>query len=570
MSAAVASAARLVLPQPAAWSLSPRGGAVGRTVRRGTKVPRRTMNLLRRETLRIFLSICYVFHLCGQQAILEQDMHAIGQRGDAGYPQTAPWGFLLSLSSASRRAVGRCRGEIPCSVNASLWGGCGNSSTLGPVRAFLSAERLRVALKRAVADNGARILYPTRRVGGVCLRLLAPLLHPLLPCPPAFFFFAAPLPTMVALTTFVTPLSFQPRSRRSPPRLALVRTFVGLVAHPASLRAHLPASPAALLPSSVSSITMGLPRRLFSVLFRALVGTRVLNEPVVKALPLAAHDNGRGGGSSSDEDVEDAVGAAAAAAAAAGALRGDILVLHTRYLSEDGSSVDYDGLRSSPEFAAYVDRTRTLGALAPELLTKRQRLVLFMNLYNALTIHAVCVAGASTSSLGRLIWTTRMAYKVGDHVYSLNDMENGVLRGNSRVLIFSPPFGPSDPRRRVALPAAEPLIHMALNCAAASCPPVRYFEEDNVERALEGAASSFLSDDANCAVDTKGRTVHLSAIFSWYAVDFGGGSDEGVLRWVRDHLPEASDKRAELTDLLSSSGAPVRIQINKYDWSLNN
>lgn len=374
---------------------------------------------------------------------------------------------------------------------------------------------------------------------------------------------------MVALTTFVTPLTVHSRARRSPPRLAFVRTFAGLVAHPASLRARLlPASPAALLPSSVSSMTMGLPR-LFSIFFRALVGTRVLNEPVVKALPVAARGNRRSGSSSSDEDVEDAVGAAAAAAAAAGALRGDILALHTRYLSEDGSSVDYDGLRTSPEFAAYVDRTRTLGALSPEVLTKRQRLVLFMNLYNALTIHAVCVAGASTSSLGRLIWTTRMAYRVGDHVYSLSDMENGVLRGNSPMLIFSPPFGPSDPRRKVALPAAEPLIHMALNCAAASCPPVRYFEEDNVEEALEGAASSFLSDDANCAVDSKARTVHLSAIFSWYAVDFGGGSDEGVLGWVRDHLPEASDKRAELTDLLSSSGSPVRVQINKYDWALN-
>lgn len=395
-------------------------------------------------------------------------------------------------------------------------------------------------------------------------------IRPHSPLPVVHLRFASRRPTMVALTAFVTPLAVQPRSRRSPPRLALVRAFVGLVAHPASLRARLlPASPAALLPSSVSSVTMGLPR-LISLVFRALVGTRVLNEPVVKALPpSAARGNRRGGNSSSDEDVEDAVGAAAAAAAAAGALRGDILALHTRYLSEDGTSVDYDGMRTSPEFAAYVDRTRTLGALSPESLTQRQRLVLFMNLYNALTIHAVCVAGPSKSSFGRLIWTTRMAYKVGDHVYSLSDMENGVLRGNAPMLIFSPPFGPSDPRRKVALPSAEPLIHMALNCAAASCPPVRYFEEDNVEDALEGAASSFLSEDANCSVDVKARTVRLSAIFSWYAVDFGGGSDEGVLAWVRDHLPEESDKRAELTDLLSSTGSPVRIQINKYDWSLN-
>ncbi|OSX72166.1 hypothetical protein BU14_0461s0008 [Porphyra umbilicalis] len=364
---------------------------------------------------------------------------------------------------------------------------------------------------------------------------------------------------MVALTAFSTPIAFSLGARLGSRQLTSpVSTAVGLGGRRAVLRARLFwSAPALLLPAAV---TMGLPR-LFTTIYRALVGSRVLNEPVVGPTPP------RPGADA--EDVEDAAGAAATAAAAAGALRGDILALHTRFLSDDGTSVDYEGLRASDAFASYVERTRTLGALSPALLTERQRLVLFINIYNMLTIHALCVTGAPSTSLGRLVWTTRMSYRVGDHVYGLSDIENGVLRGNAPFYVFAPPFGPNDPRREVALPEAQPLIHMALNCGATSCPPVRYFEEDNVEDALEAAAASFLNDDANCAVDVGGRTVWLSAIFSWYATDFGDGTDVGVLGWVRDRLPEASKKRAALDELLTSAGGPVAIKIIKYDWSLN-
>lgn len=46
----------------------------------------------------------------------------------------------------------------------------------------------------------------------------------------------------------------------------------------------------------------------------------------------------------------------------------------------------------------------------------------------------------------------KSSYIIGGHCYSLNDIENGVLRANKRgpVQLFVP-FGKSDPRRAVSL-----------------------------------------------------------------------------------------------------------------------
>ena len=44
-----------------------------------------------------------------------------------------------------------------------------------------------------------------------------------------------------------------------------------------------------------------------------------------------------------------------------------------------------------------------------------------------------------------------MSYIIGGHTYSLNDIENGVLRANKRgALQFSAPFGKSDPRLKTS------------------------------------------------------------------------------------------------------------------------
>lgn len=61
-------------------------------------------------------------------------------------------------------------------------------------------------------------------------------------------------------------------------------------------------------------------------------------------------------------------------------------------------------------------------------------------------------------------------------MYSLNEIENGVLRSNRRAIgALRRPFGKNDPRLKIALEQPEPLIHFALVCGAKSCPPIKTY-----------------------------------------------------------------------------------------------
>jgi len=64
-------------------------------------------------------------------------------------------------------------------------------------------------------------------------------------------------------------------------------------------------------------------------------------------------------------------------------------------------------------------------------------------------------------------------------VYSLNDIENGILRSNRKpVAAFRRPFSNSDIRRHIALKECEPRVHFALVCGAKSCPPIKTYSAE--------------------------------------------------------------------------------------------
>ena len=61
-------------------------------------------------------------------------------------------------------------------------------------------------------------------------------------------------------------------------------------------------------------------------------------------------------------------------------------------------------------------------------------------------------------------------------MYSLHDIESGILRANRRpVATIFRPFSKTDPRLHIALPEPEPAIHFALVCGAKSCPPIKTY-----------------------------------------------------------------------------------------------
>eukprot|EP00808_Paulinella_micropora_P027251 g4104.t1 len=235
-------------------------------------------------------------------------------------------------------------------------------------------------------------------------------------------------------------------------------------------------------------------------------------------------------------------------------MRYAMLVLKASFINEAGTAVDYSALRRSPQYQEFLRTVAQLQHLSVPVLGKLDesgRKTFFINLYNALCIHALVEGLLSpvlgSASLGRLRLYAQASYRMGQHVYSLNQIENGLLRGNrpGAAPFSSPALAPDDPRLSLSV-SVDPRIHFALNCGAQSCPPIAAYQAEKIDEQLDMATRAFLQS-SEVQVLPDQQLVRLSMLFKWYAVDFerdalGQGS---VLRWIEQKLP-AGDKNAAM------------------------
>ena len=134
-------------------------------------------------------------------------------------------------------------------------------------------------------------------------------------------------------------------------------------------------------------------------------------------------------------------------------------------------------------FVKYKDVARRLQRVDLDvMISKREEMLsFFINVYNALVIHGTIEKGVPTNIWARYSFFSSIGYNIGGFKFTLNDIENGILRGNraSMATLYLRPFSPSvekDPRVKFALSnPVEARIHFALNCGAKSCPPIKTF-----------------------------------------------------------------------------------------------
>ncbi|XP_033644944.1 uncharacterized protein LOC117304534 [Asterias rubens] len=247
-------------------------------------------------------------------------------------------------------------------------------------------------------------------------------------------------------------------------------------------------------------------------------------------------------------------------------LRRLILDIYSEHLSKDGKGVDYKGIRDNPKYQLYVKHTAELVRVDIASATRAEKLAFFINVYNALVIHANVQNGSPTNLWQRYKFFNRTCYIIGGHIYSLQDIENGVLRSNRKGIgQFSRPFSKSDPRINIALETPEPLIHFALVCGAKSCPPIKTYSASGIYHELKLAAEAFLESSDGCEILAEKNEVKLSKILQWYKVDFGC-SDDSVLRWIHEHMGDG-EKKTTLGKMLASGN--YKQSYLSYNWALN-
>ncbi|KAF3432467.1 hypothetical protein FNV43_RR27207 [Rhamnella rubrinervis] len=234
------------------------------------------------------------------------------------------------------------------------------------------------------------------------------------------------------------------------------------------------------------------------------------------------------------------------------------------YASDDRRHVDYIGISNSEEFRRYINLVQELHRVNLVELSQDEKLAFFLNLYNAMVIHAVIRVGHPEGVIDRRSFFSDFQYLVGGYPYSLNTIQNGILRNNSRPpYSFTKPFGSGDPRLQLVLGKVNPLIHFGLCNGTRSSPTVRFFTPQGVEAELRSAAREYFQS-CGMEVDLEKRTVYLAKIIKWFDVDFG--KEKEILKWIIKYLD--ATKAGLLTHLLGD-GSPVNVVYKNYDWSMN-
>ncbi len=212
---------------------------------------------------------------------------------------------------------------------------------------------------------------------------------------------------------------------------------------------------------------------------------------------------------------------------------------------EENGLVDYEGLKRDYLFRTYL---KQLGAANPDALADdNERLALYCNAYNAFVINGVIIHNIKDTvdgyRSGLRGFFDLKEHILGGETMSLNRLEHKIIRVQFK----------------------EPRIHMALVCAAVSCPSIRpeAYSGVNLERQLADQASAFANDTKYVRYDAESDRIQLSPILKWYGDDFDVVG--GYLKFLAERTEDAALKAA----LEKADAGSIKVKFMDYDWSLN-
>jgi Protein of unknown function, DUF547 len=217
-------------------------------------------------------------------------------------------------------------------------------------------------------------------------------------------------------------------------------------------------------------------------------------------------------------------------------------VLLKKHVNAKGM-VNYKGMNS--DLPALNNYLNILGNNEPgKSWTTNEKLSYWINAYNAFTIKLILDYYdngklKSIKDIGTIIpiprindgWSKKFI-KIGKKTLSLNNIEHDIIRKEF----------------------AEPRIHVALVCAAKSCPPLRNeaFTPNLLSAQLDDQFRDFINDPSKNII--KPNLASISSIFDWYGGDFT--KKRPLADWINTYAKTKMNPNAE-------------IKFNDYDWTLN-
>ncbi|CAL1548207.1 unnamed protein product [Lymnaea stagnalis] len=249
-------------------------------------------------------------------------------------------------------------------------------------------------------------------------------------------------------------------------------------------------------------------------------------------------------------------------------LRKSLLSLKGKFISSDGKAVDYVKMRASTEFSEYKRDAIDLQRIDLAKFNEVEKKVFFINIYNSLTIHGLMEQPKLPESVLKVQhFFKTTAYNIAGLVFTLDDIEHGILRCNrSHPATTKPQLPPNDPKLKYICKTLDPRIHFALVCGAKSCPAISVYSVENIDSALDKATKSFCSQE----VVTKNEKdeIYISKLFQWYRNDFGE-TDVDVLKWILPYLSQSEHDRCSILIFKLEMVGSVTLKYTDYNWGIN-
>jgi Protein of unknown function, DUF547 len=195
----------------------------------------------------------------------------------------------------------------------------------------------------------------------------------------------------------------------------------------------------------------------------------------------------------------------------------------------------------------------TEDTLATELSNDTFKKAFWLNIYNAFVQESLQQNPEQYKN--RRTFYRKKFIHIAGHYLSPDLAEHGILRHsrNKWSLGYAGKLFPSTFEKKHRVAAIDYRIHFALNCGAASCPPIAFYEPGRIDQQLDMATAAYLGSEAEY-IAAKNKVL-LPSLISWFRADFGGKA--GIKKILIQHavIPANAAER-------------LKFSFKKYDWSL--
>ncbi|KAK1431183.1 hypothetical protein QVD17_14470 [Tagetes erecta] len=198
----------------------------------------------------------------------------------------------------------------------------------------------------------------------------------------------------------------------------------------------------------------------------------------------------------------------------------------------------------------------------PRKLKDEEKLAFWINIHNALVMHAFLVHGTPRGALKRISLVLKAAYNIGGQKLSVGDIQSTILgcrlphpgQWFQSLLFPSPKYKSRDARKAYAMKHPQPLVYFALCTGSHSDPMVRVYTPKSVFQELEIAKEEYIYNNFKIQKEQK---ILLPKLVDLYAKE-SGLCHSGLLDTIEHSVPECYQNSFKLIHKGRS--------LKKFEW----